>query len=58
MDLFYLSMQKEAIVGHLCTKEILGAIFFYFGFILPNWVKNFLLKEEKVENTTPSLKSN
>ena len=33
--------------------EILSAIFFYCGFILPNWFKKLLLKEEKVDNTIP-----
>ncbi len=31
------------------TLEILSAIFFYCGFILPNWVKKFLLKGEKID---------
>ena len=35
------------------TLEILSAFCFYCGFILPNWVKKFLLKEEKVENAIP-----
>ncbi len=33
------------------TLEILSAILFYWGFILPNWIKKRLLKEEKIENS-------
>ena len=53
---YFIGSTLDAILPHnfltfsiFRTLEILSAIFFYCGFILPNWVKKFLLKGEKID---------
>ncbi len=62
---YFIGSTLDAILPHnfltfsiFRTLEILSAIFFYCGFILPNWIKKSLLKGDKVENTSHRLKGN